>query len=343
MAKRAKKAESETPLNAPLNQDQQMTLFSMVDLPAKQREDYSNIIDIYDAMPKYLWGRTREHKDLKNASILRQCSIRGRKLSVKLKPALIDKGDRTVLIYPGPREELVEDALRKIAVNGQGVCINKKAGVSFTLYELAQELKKMGHTYSIDEIKESLFVCRGSIIECYSEDGESVINSSLFGLMGLTTKSDLETKGRTSKCFVQFNPLVNDSIMSMSFRQYNYRLGMTIRSPFARFIYKRMAQYWTQASENHPYQPSLISFLEQSPRGLANRMSDNLRAMRAALDILQKNEVISHYVEEKLLKGKQKVIDAKYSIYPHKKFISDMISANQRKNTLKKKAIETLT
>jgi hypothetical protein len=324
----------ELSIDTNIQKNQQMDMFSVIDMPVKQRPDYSNTVEIYDAIPKYVWGKTREHEDLKSASIIRQCTIRGSKITVKLRPALIDKGDRTVLIYAGQREELVEDALRKIAVNGRGVHINDKAGVSFTLYELMKELERMGHTYNIDEVKEALFVCRGAIIECYSEDGESVINSSLFGLLGLTTKKDIENN-TGAKCYVQFNPLVNESIMNLTFRQYNYQIGMDIRSPLARFFYKRMAQYWTQASDKHPYQPNLVAFLEQSPRGLTKKMGENLRAMRSALSALQKHKVILNYEEVKVLQGKQKVIDAKYTIFPHPDFVKEVIKANQRKSSLK--------
>ncbi|MFC6674039.1 plasmid replication protein [Marinobacterium aestuariivivens] len=322
-----------------IKRSQQMDLFTQFDLPSGRKRDYSNTVDIYDAIPKYVWGKTREHEDLKSASITRHCTIRGERITVKLKPALIDKGDRTVLIYPGQREELVEDALRKIAVNGQGIYVNDKAGVSFTLYELMKELERMGHTYSLAEIKEALFVCRGSIIECYSEDGESVINSSLFGLLGLTTRKDLQKDRKGAKCYVQFNPLVNESIMNLTFRQYNYQVGMDIRSPLARFFYKRMCQYWTQASEKHPYTPTLIAFLDQSPRGLTSKMGENLRAMRGALDTLKKHKVIERYEEEKVLKGKQKVIDARFTIYPHTDFVKEVIKANQRNKVLKTRII----
>ncbi|MGO3444622.1 MAG: hypothetical protein ACTINA_14130 [Pseudoalteromonas distincta] len=324
----------ELSINTNIQKNQQMDMFSVIDVPAKQRPDYSNTVEIYDAIPKYVWGKSREHEDLKSASLTRHCTIKGNKLTVKLRPALIDKGDRTVLIYPGQREELVEDALRKIAVNGKGVHINDKAGVSFSFYELLKELERMGHTYSFEEVKEALFVCRGAVIECYSEDGESVINSSLFGLLGLKTKKDVANSAE-AKCYVQFNPLVNESIMNLTFRQYNYQIGMDIKSPLARFFYKRMAQYWTQASDKHPYQPNLVAFLEQSPRGLTKKMGENLRAMRSALSSLQKHKVILDYEEVKVLQGKQKVTDAKYTIYPHPNFVKEVIKANQRKSSLK--------
>ena len=129
----------------------QMEIFTILDLPAKKQPYYSNTVDIYDALPKYVWEKRREHNDLKSATIVRQCTINQRPYIVKLKPALIDKGDRVVLIYPGQREELVEDALRKMAVNGNGGDIQDKAGVKFALYELRNELTRMGRTYSLSD------------------------------------------------------------------------------------------------------------------------------------------------------------------------------------------------
>lgn len=319
----------------------QLDLFMLLDLRSKDREDYSNTIELYDAIPKYFWGK-REHKDLQNATITRQCTIRGREMMVKIHPAIIEKDDGSnVLIYPGEREELVEDALRKIAVSGQSAYVKGKAGVNFTLYQLRQELSRMGHTLSFNEILEALKVCRGAILQCQTPDGQSIINSSFFGLLGVTTKSDIQKHGRDAKCYVQFNPLVNESIINLTFRQYNYQISMDIRSALARFLYKRMAQYWSQADDKNPYTPSLISFLSQSPRGFIGRnMKTELRAMRSALDTLIKHEVVEHYTEDKVLAGKQKTIDAQYIIYPHPKFITEVIRANKRKSVLRTRQVK---
>lgn len=321
-----------------LARDEQLDLFAILDPYSRPQDVFSNSIELYDSLPKYVW-EGREIKSVEKATLTRECTIRGKRIIVKIKPAVIERGDKSILIYPGEREELVEDALRKIAVNGQIISVNGKAGVSFTLYELRKELKRTGHTFSLDEIKEALFVCRGAVLECYSDDGSSVINSSYFGLMGLTTEEEFKT-GKRTKCFVQFNPLVNDSIMNLTFRKYNYRVAMGIRSPLARFMYKRMAQYWSQASPENPYTPNVVSFLHQSPRGLSSSMYENLRAMRNAIKVLaNQNVVLEEYEEEKVLEGKQKIRDVRYKIFPHPDFIRDVISANQEKNSLRLKQV----
>lgn len=306
----------------------QMSLFEIIE-PLSRRGEYSNTIEIYDSLPKYVWEQARELSDLSQAVITRKCWVRGNEYQIKIKPALIEKNNSTVLIYAGQREELVEDALRKLAVNGNGSLINGKAGVTFTLYELQCELKSTGHTYSLPEIKESLMVCRGATLECYSSNGDSFISSSFFPIIGLTTRGDYLAKGGDAKCYVQFNQLVNESIMNMSFRQYNYRIGMELRSPLARFIYKRMSHYWTQAAANMPYTPSLISFLTASPRDLSPRMPENIRAMKNALEALIKENIVSDYDAEQIKNGR-KVEDVRYTIRPCESFVTQVKAANHR-------------
>jgi len=317
----------------------QMSLFQIIEPPGK-KDEYSNTIEIYDALPKYVWDQKREQEDLSNAIITRQCTIRRQLFTVKIKPAIIEKEDgRAVLIYAGAREEILEDALRKLAVSGNGHIIEGKAGVMFTLYKLQQELSRMGHGYNLNEIKEAIQVCRGATLECISSDGEAFISSSFFPMVGLTTRGEFRKKGGNARCYVQFNPLVNESILNLTFRQYNYRIGMEIRSPLARYIYKRMSHYWTQASPDAPYTPSLISFLKQSPRELSPRMPENVRAMKLALDILIKQEVISDY-EANQVKDGRKVIDVRYVIRPHENFVKQVMASNKRAQQTELRAIK---
>ncbi len=317
----------------------QMSLFEIIESPGKESE-YSNTIELYDALPKYVWDTKREQEDLSNAVVTRQCTLRGQQFTVKVKPAIIEKDDgRSVLIYAGQREEIVEDALRKLAVKGAGLVIEGKASVMFSLHQLRQELAKLGHTYSFYEIKEAILVCRGATLECISNDGGTIFSSSFFPMVGLTTLNDLKNKKQDARCYVQFHPLVHESIVSLTYRQYNYKIGMNIRSPLARFIYKRMSHYWTQASLSTPYTPSLKSFLSQSPRELSPRMPENVRAMKNALDVLAGEQVISEY-EANHIKDGRKTLDVRYVILPHDKFVKQMMASNKRRQQVEQKALD---
>jgi hypothetical protein len=63
---------------------------------------------------------------------------RGETYKVTIRPARITGRDgMDKEYYPGPREELVEEALRKLACDRlNGVYLDDQAGVQFTIYEL---------------------------------------------------------------------------------------------------------------------------------------------------------------------------------------------------------------
>ena len=57
----------------------QMSLFEIIESPGKESE-YSNTIELYDALPKYVWDTKREQEDLSNAVVTRQCTLRGQQI-----------------------------------------------------------------------------------------------------------------------------------------------------------------------------------------------------------------------------------------------------------------------
>lgn len=320
-----KKDDSMSAVTAP--RPAQIDLFELVD------PRLSNTIELYDALPKYNWAPKREFHDLQEAEMTRTTMLRGQTYKVVIKPAILKKRGKAVLIYPSTREEVVEDALRKFATNGQGHMLEENAGVSFTLSQLRTELTTMGHTYNLAEIKEAITVCRGATLECYGDNGQTLISSSFFPLIALTTRGQY-VDSKDARCFVAFNPMVTKSIMNLTFRQYNYELGMEIPSPLARFIYKRMSHYWVQASAMTPYTPKLKSFLQQSPRGVSEDMYSNTRAMNNALNLLIKHKVIARYDQNVEKKGR-KVDDIQYTIYPHDEFIKMTKAANHHANEVR--------
>src|SRR5690554_6859388 len=85
----------------------QLDLFSLLDSRDKQ---YSNSIDVYDALPKYSLERRRRFTEISQAAAKeRECRIGGRTIKVKVRPALIEtEPGRPELVYPGEREEIIE-------------------------------------------------------------------------------------------------------------------------------------------------------------------------------------------------------------------------------------------
>lgn len=307
---------------------QQMNLF---ELKGDRDIGYSNTIELYDVMPKYTWAAKREFTDLDNAIVERALTVRRVNYKVIIKAAIISKGkdkNSNVLIYPGNREELVEDALRKLSCSGNGRFMDGQVGVLFTLYELQQELERMGHGFDRGDIREAIEVLRGASIQCI-RDNETILDSNFFPMSGLQNRTDWMENGKDAKCYVQFNPLVTKSINELSFRQLNYDKCMSYSNTLARYLHKRLNHYWTQASKTKHYTIMMSTLILQSGRELSSRMSTNRRTVDTAIKAIYDNAVINK-PEIKVIKSGNKIIDIKYSLSPTKEFISEIVKANWR-------------
>src|SRR5690349_17001794 len=99
------------------NTDLQLSLFPLLE---HDREDYSHTIELYDFIPKYLFGKPKRISGMFLKSIERDFVCRKRHYTLKMKPArIVNKKGEERDVYPGKREEMVEDALRKMAADGR--------------------------------------------------------------------------------------------------------------------------------------------------------------------------------------------------------------------------------
>ncbi len=326
MAKEQTKALDEYRQSRP----EQLDFFELL-LP--EEKPYSNTIELYDFIPKYHWGKVQRINGQFLKSLVRRFQCRGQSYKVKIQPArIVDKDGSEKEYYPSQREELVEDALRKFVCEGQGVFLDDAAGVTFTLYQLQQELKRRGHTYSISQLKEALFVCAQTKIIVSDEEGGKVLVSSLFETIGLQTREDWKGKGRKTRAYVRFNPLVTQSIKSTNFRLLNYAKSMSYKSSIARQLHKRMSHHYTQASFAHPYHIMLSTLIRDFGLTEYAQLRDNLRDVQKALNEMKEKEVLLDYQIEKTIDARRhnKLLDAKLILTPHPRFSGEIIQANKR-------------
>jgi hypothetical protein len=316
----------------------QLTFFEYL-LPEERR--YSNTIELYDFIPKYHWGKSDRVAGRFLESLEREFECRNRRYKVRIDPArLKDKSGIIKDHFPSQREELVEDALRKFVCEGQGVFLDDEAGVTFTLYQLQQELQRRGHSYSKDQIKDALLICAQSKLIVTSDDGNTVLVSSLFETLGLQTREDWKGKGQKTRAFVRFNPLVTQSIKSRNFRQLDYDRSMSFKSVIARQLYKRMSHHYTQASWQHPYTINLLTIIRDFGLTKYEKLPNNLRDVIAALKEMQKADIILSYEVEKISdeRRRNKLLDAKITLVPHPSFSGHQKAANKRKGDIEQRA-----
>ncbi len=315
----------------------QLELFKFLDLKPSDAARYSNTIELYDFMPKYHFGKVERINDKFLDSLKRQFECRGVKYKVEVAPAVIKDHDGVErYYYPSKREELVEDALRRFATTEKGLLLDNRVGVQFTLYQLQQELKENGHTYSIAELKDALHICAKTSITVTNEDGKAILISNMFETLGLQSREDWKESGANSKAFVRFNSLVTESIKNGAYRQLDYEKAMSYKNVIARQLHKRMNHHYTQASIGQPYHILLSTIIRDFGLAEYDRPSQNLAYVIKALDEMRKKDVILNYKIEKDIDmdNRNKMLDAKIIITPHPFFANMIVTANKRQKRI---------
>ncbi|HLM62228.1 MAG TPA: hypothetical protein VK308_15595, partial [Pyrinomonadaceae bacterium] len=246
MAK-SKKKYNELKQEVPL----QMKLFQFLEESDQQTSDYSQSVELYDFMPKYVWDRRTETDAASTLPIvMREFECRGVKRLLAIHPAgLINPETReTKYFYPGAREQLLEEVLRKLAVDGGGKFFDNQAGIAFSLYQIRMEMEKHNHSISHNQIRESLNILALTRMELISESNkkDKVIFSPIENL-------GIGGEGDETQTFVIFSPFVTQSILQTNFRLYNYTQVMSYRSSISRQLHRRLAHHFTQASVANRY------------------------------------------------------------------------------------------
>ena len=161
----ARQTETVAPPDAEAFTSRQLDLFrAFLCNGVVEHDRLSNAIDLWDSIPRYSVSRRAMDKARKAQGMLPLLKVdfhyKGSPFKAVIRPARIEQKDGTTKeYYPSANEELVEDALRKIAADQQSGFFDKpnyRSGVVFSLHMLREELKHRGHTRSYQEIVLSL-------------------------------------------------------------------------------------------------------------------------------------------------------------------------------------------
>lgn len=328
----------------------QLNFFTLLDYPPEDRK-YSNTLTFYDFIPRFFWGKPKRENGKYLPRLKRDFQYQKQDYTLSIFPARIESADGTEKdYYPGQREELVEDALKKLAVEGHCVFLDGKAAVVFNIYQVQEQLnrgkhldldlegKQKGHTLSYEEIKEALTVLSRTTLEVKSADGTAMLNSHI--IEELVIKSRAEWKGKVSKderCYAIFNNLITSMIKSYDFRRFNYEKLITLKSVIARQLFKRMSHHYKQASEKFPYTIRLSTMDRDFGLEKRKQQRDRFREAREALQEMVGNKVLKSYKEEQVLnpRNSRKIEDVSFELVPSVEFIQDTIHANDKTQRLK--------
>jgi hypothetical protein len=327
----------------------QMNLFEFLEetdvLTSKaEYSDYSRSVELYDFMPKYVWKGQEKLRRQNNGflpMLEREFECRGRGYSLVIHPAGIkeEKTSEAKYYYPGETEEIVEDVLRKLAVENGGVFLDGQAGLVFTIHQIRQELKEIGHQRSFVEVKRALHILALTKYELISVNE----NTSKRDKLIFSPIADLGIRGDEdeTQTFVVFSKLVTESVKQLSFRLYNYKRVMSYKSLISRQLHKRMAHHFTQASIANKYSINLTTIIRDFGLTPQRSLGKNLQDLQIALEEMKssKSNVIMDYSFSRTYdaKNKHKLDDVLIEIVPTVEFSREVKKANYLENENRKK------
>jgi len=341
-----KKASLEAAVLPPLESDfggQQLDLFrTFICNGDAARDRLSNAFDLWDSVPRYAVSRQQMDKTRKTKGFLDLLQIefnyRGESMLATIQAARIMDVTTGVSkdFYPSANEELVEDALRKIAAEPQNGFYAKsefRSGVVFTLYMLRKELENRGHSRSYQEIVSSLNILARSTIEISKRDGKRGEGFSLSPfLTGLSAVSRSKlNEDPNARWIAQFHPLVTLAIDAMTFRQYNYAQMMGHKNQLTRWLHKQLSLKFTFASFSTSFETRYSTIKRDS--GLLDSYSRERKAIETLDDCIKELEasrVLTKYDKNPITGPRGKVLDVVYTLYPSSEFVKDMKASNKR-------------
>lgn len=304
-------------------------------------EPLSNTIELWDRLPKYSVSQVEQNKIRTKEGLLplqrRDVIIKDCPYTIFISPALL-ADEQGKAYYPSANEELVEDALRKIATL-QNQCFfderESHCGVTFTLHQLRTELKERGHSRSYQEIMKSLYILAGADIEIRTKQGRGVSIEKYMSLTGFTESERLDNPN--SKWMAYFHSLVRKAMSCVEYRQYNYQQMMQLESHLSRWLYKRLAHYWTNAGALSPITLSFAEIRSETGMLERSRTNDAVKELEAIFQTFIDKRIFRPFKRMKEVRGERnKIIDIFYEAYPHEDFIKSVKAANRRQADGKK-------
>jgi hypothetical protein len=321
----------------------------------------SRTLDLFDAIPKYPFPTTTT--STKAERIQAPFSLRGKQYLAEILPAQIKhaKTGRERLVFPGSREELVERALRFIAV--QQIAETKLTAdlqtgrqavtVFFSLSMLRRHLEELGHGFKLNEIKEALDILSGTMIELSraEEDQREPKNEHSANRRRNFIKATIlsnyagafehgDSSGEKSLAAMTFHPLASQAILGLAYFPINHTRVSSLKRPLSRWLTTRMSHNYRQARKsgyvyNEGYHIALKTILEERGLPRQSRLRDNVDSVREALAEMKQRQILAEIqpYEEKLThaitKGRPKIVEAVWKLYPSGKFVDEVINGNR--------------
>ncbi len=311
----------------------QLDLFSQ--FVTNNQSQVSNTIELWERIPKYFFTAKQVEKLRTDKGLAEPYEWKymenGNEYTVSIQPALIkQKNGSYKAFFPGVTEELMEEALKKILTDQQYAIHDPEkteSWVKFTLGMIQKELKSKGRTRSIDEIKHGINVMSSCLLT-FSKEKKELWRGAI--LQDLVTVGRNEYLASTDTHHIARLPLfISHGINHLDYRQFNYERLMSCDEQLTRWLYKRLINRFTQASQTTEYS-CMYSDIKQASGLLQQQKEGNNRAkILSSFNELKEKGVILNYVIDERKKGRA-IVEIKYTIKASPEFIKEQMASNKR-------------
>lgn len=314
--------------------------------PSRSR---TNTVGLYDIAPRFVFypGKVGEsiidRTESKGDPIQREFEYKGRAFRLTLKPAVIPRRARVEdgaedrgqveswdHVFPGEREQIVEHVVRRLATERGRLALDAKDQLTmrFSLYEIQKELERVKRTLSIVEIREALMILHQSFVEIRGKGkgGAVMLSSTAFPALGLRGRGNEGLTGAATETYLTLNPMVAESIRSMSFRMMSYGWLMRLKNPVSRWLFNRLTVEFEDVAGAAPAVINARAIVRDSGMNEWSRPRDTLRAVREAVLALQNEGILEAVDVEKVMNGR-KLEDETYTMTPSAQFLHEIEAA----------------
>jgi hypothetical protein len=346
--------------------NRQLTLFQgFLCNTAEEKQRLSNTIELWDSVPRYSVGLRQQSmlRDEKTGTLPNYAMVfnyRGETFKAVIQPARINLIDdsgkpmfdergmpRSADFYPSNREELVEDALRKLASRQSYGFVQQHpketSGVAFSLNELCQELAARGHTFSYKQANHSLMILNRSHIfiyrECDEKDKAEWMGATYLPVLAAVSRKRIQAEP-SSKWVVHFHPFVTQGIATLAYRQFNYEKMMSLSNQLSRWLHKYLCMTFTFAGLTAPPFEIYYKTIKRDS-GLLKQKNErrNFFDVEEAMKELIVKNVLADWKKTETVGARGKKIDAVYHLTPSTEFIREVKAANKRRADIAARAL----
>jgi len=330
----------------------QIDLFRSFTANSGDLDKLSNAFFLWDSVPRYGMSKQLQDKKRKIKGYLPLHRIKfeyqQREYAATIQAARIWTNKEKTEdkdFYPSANEELIEDALRKIAAEQNNVFLDSvnaraRSGAQFTLHMLREELKRRGHTRNYTQIYQSLMILSGSqiTIEATDSKADAMTQSTYFAALTVVSKNKRKDDPE-AKWYVEFHPLVTQGINTLAYRQYNYVRNLSFKSQLTRWIHKQLCLKHKAAGAMHPVFSMYFSTIKRDSALLEGHTRERreIEAVEASLNEMKLDGIVSFFTKHPILGLRGKIEDVEYKITMSREFWKEAAAANHRKNEIEKK------